>query len=172
MDCPTCGKKLPEGTIECPRCRPGQDIDNHEPIIPGMQRGALWTAGAASLILAVVGGYGWALYVGWSKDITAFPAVFIGIAVGLAIRLLGGSATRGSEMLASFSTMVGLGVGILLIYLQWTGDRQELYKAVVFTNIVYVVIGMTVARTLAGRRKEAMPPLLSGTRKPPDPNQP
>ncbi len=166
MDCPTCGKKLPEGTIECPRCHPGRMPADARPIAPGAQQG-LWLAGVFSFAVALAGGGAWAWYVAWSKQLSAFPAVFIGAAVGVVIRLFGGRSSPAAGALATLSTLAGMGLGAVLIYVQWTGSQKDLEAALQFYNFVFFIIGLSVARSLAGVKKQAMPPLLRGNNKPP-----
>ncbi len=162
MNCPTCGHKLPEGKIECPRCHVGHLAENNEPIVPGRQRGALWLAAGVALVLAIVGGWSWAWFVIWAKELTAVPTLVIGAVVGGSIRLLGGRPSPSGGVLATFVTMLGVGFGLVLIYLRWPGNKEELAAALQIANIAFLLIALSIARSLGGVRKEGMPPLMSG----------
>lgn len=152
MDCPTCGGKIPEGTLECPRCKP-LDISNPNPLGPSAERGNMALGIAAGLVVAILGGYGWALYVAFTNDLTAWPAIVIGGLVGLVLRFLGGQPSQVTGLVGAFCGLVGIGGGIVLILLQWEGETEELMNAAEFINLAFIFFGLSMARSLASGKK-------------------
>jgi len=163
MDCPNCGKRLPEGSIECPRCHPKNlAAMAPQPIIPERAAGSSALALILGLVVAGGGAYVWALTVHWI-GLLAWPAIIIGGAVGLVVRVTGKPSEPSNGMIGALCGIVGIGGGLLLIYLQKNYSVKELMSAADVTNLAFIFIGFSLSRSLSSsksklRLKISIPP--------------
>jgi len=154
VKCPTCGKRIPDGSIECPHCAPPSLLAlDPRPITPKSAFGSLPLAFAGGMVLAILGAFGWAAYFSWTGHLSAWPALVIGAMVGLAIRVLGGESSTAKGFVGSLCGVVGIGGGIAMIVVALEVDMEALSKGADFINFAMIFVGLSLARSLAQGKK-------------------
>ncbi|MDP8225764.1 MAG: zinc ribbon domain-containing protein [Candidatus Lernaella stagnicola] len=157
MKCPSCGKKLPEGSIECPHCiQDSAFAFEPYPIVPESSAGG----GAIALVVAVfvagAGAIGWAWFTTLTGRLFGWPAILIGVLVGLAVRVSGGPEPRTRGIIGLIGGVVGIGGGILLILYQIAFNWDVLAGAADVSNVAFIFVGLSLARSLAGAKKRPL----------------
>jgi hypothetical protein len=124
-------------------------LESPLPIVPEAVGGS---PALALVVGAFLGGFGalvWAWVAAATGSVFAWPAVVIGAAVGLGVRLVGGSNNTIKSVVGTACAVGGIGGGIALIAYQWDFDQERLASAADFTNIAFVFIGVSLARSLS-----------------------
>ena len=137
--------ELPPPDIEGLR----KHLESPLPIVPEAVGGS---PALALVVGAFLGGFGalvWAWVAAATDSVFAWPAVIIGAAVGFGVRLVGGSNNTVKSIIGTACAVGGIGGGIVLIAYQWDFDQERLGSAVDFTNIAFVFIGVSLARSLS-----------------------
>ena len=161
MKCPTCGTKLPPGRIECEKCI-GQSrwMLENRPIEPEPTRGSPALGLVVGLAVAGLGAFGWAWLVQATDRFHSWPAVVIGVAVGMTVRFAGGAHSSLKGFIGAFCGLVGIGGAIAVIVFLFGQAEMVMGAAADFGNIVLLFIGLSLSRSLPGTKKGEIPKVL------------
>ncbi|NLH46971.1 MAG: hypothetical protein GX444_00045 [Myxococcales bacterium] len=158
MRCPNCNRKLPENQIECPVCTANRALlDQPRPIGPETAVSGKLPALAVGLIVAVLGAFGWDLWFRWSGAPQFWPAVPIGLVVGLAVRLTGGPDSPVKGLIGFFCGVVGIGGGVLLMLYHLDFAVDKFTPLADATNLAYLFVGLSLSRSLSVGKKKPAP---------------
>ena len=151
VNCPNCGKKIPDGTIECPRCaRSGSVTYDPTPIAPGAASGSPVLGFLLGLIVAALGAGGWLWVSATFSTIQAWPAVVIGVAVGLIVRVTGGREPQVKQLIGTICGAAGIAGGAALVISHWEMKPDDIAKAAgQYSTLAELLIGLSLARSLS-----------------------
>lgn len=155
MRCPTCGKKLPENQMECPRCNHSRLLmDSPLPIGPDRTGGSPALAVVSGLLVAAGGAFGWLLLDGLFDAIQTWPSIILGLLIGLAVRVTGGAEPQNTKgMIGAFCGALGIFGGLILIFIRRGMDGAQIEQLASFEKVIFPFIGLSLAKSLATSKK-------------------
>ncbi len=155
MRCPTCGRKLPENQMECPRCAQNRLLmDAPLPIGPQRSGGSLALALVSGLSVATAGAFGWLLLDGLFATVQTWPSVVLGILIGLTVRITGGMTQPNAKgMIGGLCGAAGIIGGLVLILFQRGIAGEQIQQLATFEKLIFPFIGLSLAKSLATSKK-------------------
>lgn len=108
---------------------------------------------AAGVVAGLLGAFAWAWLTVALGYLFAWPALVIGVAVGLAVRVTGGTNLAVKGVLGFVCGVVGIGAGLLFMLYQVDFELERFAAVADLTNIAFVFIGLSLARSLAGGKR-------------------
>lgn len=159
MNCPNCGRKMPDGTIECPKCvARSANLQDPTPIAPTLRAGSPLLGLALGAATAAAGAAGWLWFSATFASLQTWPAIVIGAAVGMVVRATGGPEAQVKAFIGTLCGALGIGGGVLMLLLHYQLNADEIAReAAQLHNLAYLLIGLSLARSLSAPKNIGLP---------------
>ena len=126
------------------------------PIVPESSSGSPAIAFVVGAVVAGFSAFGWAWFTDMTGRLFGWPAIIIGVLVGLVVRLTGGPYPMAKSFIGTICGALGIGGGLLLILYQLDFDFDLLAGAIDITNLAFLFIGLSLARSFSSGKKSPL----------------